>query len=439
MADDIEFMSTLIVTLPLELSGAATPYDHVLTPDGRTMGPHARAPANLLPAPAGATGEVVAVVPVQALSWHRVELPKGTLQKNMFSGAVSSPRLQSVLEGLLEDRLLDETADLHFALAPDAHAGVPTWVAVCNSAWLRAALQPLEDAKRPVARIVPEVAPGALPPTLQVIGTPEHPQLVASGEQGVTVLPLSPAALTLAQHAIHGAAPGALADAAAGAENPDDEPIIAEPAVAALAEQTLQRRVELRQSAERWLLAAQSPWDLAQFSFANSNRSRAWKRLATQLREGLQSPRWRPARWGAAVLVAVHLVGLNAWAWKEKSVLNDKRDAIRQTLTQTFPSVKVIVDAPVQMERELALLRQNSGAASGRDFEAMLSALGSAASQTPSAPVPAGLEFSAGELRIRAMSLPDTEAAAFNNQLRTLGYSARNETDRLVVRPEVAR
>jgi general secretion pathway protein L len=431
MADDIEFMSTLIVTLPLELSGAATPYDHVLTPDGRTMGPHARAPANLLPAPAGATGEVVAVVPVQALSWHRVELPKGTLQKSMFSGAGSSPRLQSVLEGLLEDRLLDETADLHFALAPDAHAGVPTWVAVCDSAWLRAALQPLEDAKRPVARIVPEVVPGASPPTLQVIGTPEHPQLVASGEQGVTVLPLSPAALALAQHIVLGATPGT--------QDQDDEPVIAEPAVAALAEQTLRRRVELRQSAERWLLAAQSSWDLAQFSFANSSRSRAWKRLAAQLREGLQSPRWRPARWGAAALVAVHLVGLNAWAWKEKSVLNDKRDAIRQTLTQTFPGVKVIVDAPVQMERELAMLRQNSGAASGRDFEAMLSALGSAASQTPSAPVPAGLEFSAGELRIRAMSLPDTEAAAFNNQLRTLGYSARNEADRLVIRPETGR
>lgn len=418
-------MSTLIVTLPLELSGAATSYDHLLTPDGRTVGRHARAPANLLPAPAGATGEVVAVVPVQALSWHRVELPKGTLQKTMLSGAGHSPRLQAVLEGLLEDKLLDETADLHFALAPDAHAGVAAWVAVCDRAWLRAALQPLEDAKRPVARIVPELAPGADPATLQVLGVPEHPQLVAAGAHGVTVLPLSAAALALAQ-------------SAAGLD--DEAPITAEPAVAALAEQTLQRRVALQQSTERWLAAAQSPWDLAQFTFTNSSRSRAWKRLATQLREGLQAPRWRPARWGLALIAVVNLLGLNAWAWKEKSALDDKRGAIRQTLTQTFPGVKVVVDAPVQMERELALLRQNSGAASGRDFEAMLGALGAAASKAaPAAPVPGTLEFSAGELRLRGMSLPDTEAPAFNAQLRTLGYAARNEGDRLVVQQEAAR
>ncbi|HSV55068.1 MAG TPA: type II secretion system protein GspL [Burkholderiaceae bacterium] len=418
-------MSTLIVLLPLELSGAATPYDHVLTPDGRAMGPHSKAPANLLPAPAGATSEVVAIVPVQALSWHQVELPKGTLQKTLLSGAGNSPRLQAVLEGLLEDRLLDETADLHFALAPDAHAGAPVWVAACDRAWLRAALQPLEDAKRPVTRIVPELAPGGTPATLQVLGTPAHPQLVACSGQGIMLLPLSTAALALAQNA-------------AGLE--DDAPIAAEPAVAALAEQVLQRRVELQQSAERWLQAAQSPWDLAQFAFTNSSRSRAWKRLAAQARDALQAPRWRPARWGLAIFVAAHLLGLNAWAWKEKSALDDKRGAIRQTLTQTFPSVKVVVDAPIQMERELALLRQNSGTASGRDLEALLGATGAAASRAAAtSPAPNALEFSAGELRLKGMSLPDAEAAAFNTQLRTLGYTARNEADRLVVQPEAGR
>lgn len=423
MAD--QSMSTLIVLLPLELSGAATPYDHVLTPDGRAMGPHSKAPANLLPAPAGAAGEVVAVVPVQALSWHQVELPKGTLQKTLLSGAGHSPRLSAVLEGLLEDRLLDETADLHLALAPDAHAGAPVWVAACDRAWLRAALQPLEDAKRPVTRIVPELAPGSVPATLQVLGTPEHPQLVACGEHGVMVLPLSSAALALAQ-------------GTAGLQ--EEAPMAAEPAVAALAEQVLQRPVQLQQSAERWLQAAQSPWDLAQFAFTNSSRSRAYKRVATQLREALQAPRWRPARWGAAVLVAAHLLGLNAWAWKEKSALADKRGAIVQTLTQTFPGVKVVVDAPIQMERELALLRQNSGTASGRDFEAMLSAMGSAASRAAAAAAaPSALEYSAGELRLKGMSLPDSEAAALNAQLRTLGYSARHESDRLVVKPEAGR
>lgn len=424
MADGIASMTTLIVTLPLELSGAATPYEHVLVTSGGVMGTHATAPANLLPLPSGATGELVAVVPVQALSWHRVALPKGTLQKKLLAGAGNSPRLQAVLEGLLEDRLLDETTDLHLALAPDAHDGAPVWVAACNRSWLRAALQPLEDAKRPVTRIVPEFAPGQPTPSLQVIGTPEHAQLVAAGEHGVVVLPLSPASLMVAQ---------------TSAELDEEAPILAEPAVAALAEEVLQRRVELQQSAQRAILASQSRWDLAQFGFVNSSRSRAWKRLATQIQEGWQAPRWRAARWGVGVVVAAHLVGLNAWAWKEKTSLDEKRAAIRQTLTATFPNVKVVVDAPVQMERELALLRQNSGAASSRDFEAMLAGMGSATSRAAAAtPAPSALEFSAGELRLKGFSLPDAQAAAVAAQLRSVGYSARNEGDRLVMKPESA-
>jgi general secretion pathway protein L len=424
MAVGIASMTTLIVTLPLELSGAATPYEHVLVTGGGAMDTHATAPANLLPLPSRATGELVAVVPVQALSWHRVELPKGTLQKKLLSGAGNSPRLQAVLEGLLEDRLLDETADLHLALAPDAHDGAPVWVAACNRSWLRAALQPLEDAKRPVTRIVPEFAPAQAPASVHVVGTPEHPQLVAASEHGVVVLPLSAASLALAQ---------------VSAELDAEAPILAEPAVAAVAEQVLQRRVELQQSAQRAMQASQSRWDLAQFAFVNSSRSRAWKRLAAQLQEGLQAPRWRAARWGVGVVVAAHLVGLNAWAWKEKSALDEKRSAIRQTLTTTFPNVKVVVDAPVQMERELALLRQNSGAASSRDFEAMLAGMGSAASRAASTtPAPSALEFTAGELRLKGFSLPDAQAAAVAAQLRSVGYSARNEGDRLVMKPEAA-
>jgi general secretion pathway protein L len=424
MADGIASMTTLIVTLPLEPSGAATPYEHVLVTSGGAMGTHATAPANLLPLPSGATGELVAVVPVQALSWHRVELPKGTLQKKLLAGAGNSPRLQAVLEGLLEDRLLDETADLHLALAPDAHDGAPMWVAACNRSWLRAALQPLEDAKRAVTRIVPEFAPGQSTPSLQVIGAAEHAQLVAVGEHGVVVLPLSPASLLVAQ---------------ASAELDDEAPVLAEPAVAALAEEVLQRRVELQQGAQRAMQASQSRWDLAQFGFVNSSRSRAWKRLATQIQEAWVAPRWRAARWGVGVVVVAHLVGLNAWAWKEKSALDEKRAAIRQTLTAAFPHVKVVVDAPVQMERELALLRQNSGAASSRDFEAMLAGMGSAASRAAAAaPAPSALEFSAGELRLKGFSLPDTQAAAVAAQLRSVGYSARNEGDRLVMKPEAA-
>ena len=46
----------------------------------------------------------MAVVPARALSWQRVQLPPGLA----LGAGQQTPRLRSVLEGLLEDRLLDD-------------------------------------------------------------------------------------------------------------------------------------------------------------------------------------------------------------------------------------------------------------------------------------------------------------------------------------------
>ncbi|HEY8356183.1 MAG TPA: type II secretion system protein GspL, partial [Ramlibacter sp.] len=70
-------MSSLIVSLPLEPATAATEWAFALSPDGRTLQDHGKAAAALLPLPRGTGAEIVALVPVQALAWHRVDLPKG--------------------------------------------------------------------------------------------------------------------------------------------------------------------------------------------------------------------------------------------------------------------------------------------------------------------------------------------------------------------------
>ncbi|BDT68953.1 hypothetical protein os1_31400 [Comamonadaceae bacterium OS-1] len=398
-------MSTLIVLLPPE--PATGMFDYVLTLDGRSAGGHDRAPAALLPR----STELVAVVPAQALSWHQVTLPKGSLKQGSLGGAIDSPRLRAVLDGLLEDRLLEEPAELHFALQPDAPADGPVWVAACNRTWLRAALAVLEAAKRPVARIVPECAPDGL--RLQVLGTPEQPQLLSTSAQGVSLLPLSAATLAMAQ-ALH------------------TEPVelVAEPAVAALAEQLSQRPVTLQQTSERWLASARGRWDLAQFDLSNSTRSRAWKGLAAQATVWLQAPQWRAARWGLGLLLLAQIVGLNAWAWKESSSLQAKRDALRTTLTQTFPGVKVVVDAPVQMAREVALLRQTAGATSARDLEAMLSTLGSS---LPPQVTATALEYAPGEARLKG--LPTGGDPAITQNLRANGYSLRTEGNLTILQP----
>ena len=406
-------MSTLIICLPLVASSAATPYDYVITPDGRVLAEHASVPLALLPAPAKG-GDVVAVVPASLLSWHAVDLPKGV--------GLGSPRLRLVLENLLEDRLLDDPGNLHLALAPGASATGPVWVAVCDKAWLRGHLQALEAGQRPITRVVPEFAPELGPLHVHAVGDTDLPRLVVTGQAvgGVLHLPLNAAAIALVP-----------------ASQPDAELVtFAEPAVAELAEQLLERKVTLLTRSERWLDATRSPWDLAQFDMANSGRARTVKRLSGVLSELLQAPGWRPARWGVGVLLGAHLLGLNAWAWKEQSAFQTRRSAVQGLLTQTFPHVRLVIDAPLQMEREVAVLRQATGATSGGDLEAMLAALGTA---TPLDRSASSVDFLAGEVKVKGLQLTAPEAASLSGQLKRLGYGARQDGDALIVKQDTAR
>ncbi len=306
-------------------------------------------------------------------------------------------------------------------------AGATVWVAACDKAWLRSAVGALEAARRPVARIVPEFAPDLAPEpqwSLVAVGTPGQASLVLTGqrpESGVTVLPLDRAGVALALQS---------------APDASDSEMAAEPAVAELAEQLLQRPVRLEQPAQRWLRAAASPWDLAQFELANSGRSRVMKRLGAYWQALRRAPQWRALRWGLGLLVLANLAGLNAWAWHERVTLEQERTQVRAALTQTFPNVRVVVDAPVQMEREVSALRQASGAASGRDLESLLAVLGAAA---PAGKSVYAIEYVAGEIRVKGLGLSAAQAADTLRTLAATGYTARADRDSLLVHQEQAR
>ena len=406
-------MSTLVIYLPQTAAEATLAYDYALTTDGDTASDHACVPPPLLPF-AARGGEVVAVVPVALLSWHSVDLPKGI--------GVGSARLRPVLEGLLEDRLLDDAAQMHLAVAPASSAGSGSvWVAACDKAWLRRHLQALEAAGRRVGRVVPEFAPDIGPLRLHAISCASLPQLImiGGGTQGVIRLPLTPAALSL------------VPDASAG----ENVLVFSEPAVAELAQQLLQRKLSLITWPQRLLEAARSPWDLAQSDLASSHRLRTVKHLTALGRKLLQSPAGRPVRWGLALLLIVNLVGLNVWSWQVQSTVQMRRVALAATLTQTFPQVKLVVDAPLQMERELALLRQASGAATNRDLEPILAALGSVARADLSL---GAIEFMAGEARFKGLQLQVPEATDISEKLQRLGYAARQEGDTYFVKQVAA-
>ena len=395
-------MATLILTLPRTGLQAGSVVDYVLSPDGLAVGTASSAPLALLPsAGTGRVTETLLLVDAAQLSWHRVQLPKGA--------AANSARLRAVLEGLLEDQLLDDPATLHFALAPGAAKDASTWVAVCDKAWLRNGLQAFEAAGITVARIVPELVPDALADASQSAGAGSlyaidnagQPLLLHASASGVTPWPLQASTVALLQW-------------------PQDAPLRAEPAVAALAEQLFGRSVQLHSRAERALAACQSDWDLAQLDLVNNQRSRSLKRLGGAARTLLQAPRWRAARWSLLALIAVNLLGLNVRAGAERAALQAQRKAIDTVLTGTFPATQVVVDAPVQMQRAVAALQQNTGALGMRDFETLLGAWAHAA---PTAPAPSGIDFANGELHLHGVALAGPALAEATQALKAQGYT----------------
>ena len=115
------------------------------------------------------------------------------------------------------------------------------------------------------------------------------------------------------------------------------------------------------------------------------------------------------------------------------NIPTDEAQVILDAYFEAFPNVKVVVDAPVQMEREVAGLRQAAGATSGRDLEAMLAAL--AASLPPQRAIGA-LDYANGELRVRGLALAAEDVRNVAAAMKARGYNAALSGDVLVVTAE---
>ncbi len=403
-------MRTLIIQLPPGLPSPSTVYAHARVEAEPASRPLALqwAAAALLPAH-DRQSETVALVPAVALSWHRVELPAGLNKQPQ--------RLQAALQGLLEDRLLDDPEQVHLALQPDWANTPRPWVAVCDRAWLSAHLQALEQAGLPVHRIVPELSPGApgSPVQISALGDTDTGWLwVCHPERGVWGQPWT--ALRQAGLATH---------ERLGLSEPEQvsASLLAEPAAVAFATELLGSGVRLMPPAQHWLAAVASDWDLAQFELRANARSRqlkSWQRTASHL---WHSPAWRPARWGLWLLLAAQLVGLNAWAWKTRADWQVQQNSWAQMLRETFPQTPLVVDAPLQMAQQVERLRQGSGQLGAGDLEAMLAALGQALPNGLAAP--RQWSFQTGQMRLQDFQPDAAQQQALQQSLSALGYTLR--------------
>lgn len=424
-------MSVLVVLIPAQRAAGAGPspaaepgsqtpaavvlheeWDWVLSADGAAVSARGRGRAATLPA----ADSLVLVVDAAALAWHRVELPR-----------VAATRLRAALEGVLEEALLEEPAQTHLALEPGATPGQRAWAAALRRDLLTVALAALEAAGRDPDRVVPAWMPG--PARQGHFSAPERAEgqvrLAWSGPDGAVVLPLRGAGA----RALVGGDSGFGTAAAAGAGG-NAQPVgwSTTPAAAAAAERWLGAPVPLVDEAEFALRAAVSGWELRQFDLAP--RRRGW-RLAAAWWRAWRGPVWRPVRVGLACLVAVQVLGLNAWAWQQQRVIAERQQAQQALLKSAHPQVRAVLDAPLQMQRETATLRARAGQAGEADLEAALAA---AAQAWPQGVPPAqSLRFEPGRLVLAVGAWTDAQQRDFRERLRPMGWAVDGAAGRLTL------
>jgi general secretion pathway protein L len=404
-------MPTLILYL-----NATPEFDYVLQRDDLQTVTHGRAAPALMPAAARGTG-VVAVLPAHALSWHAVNMPD-KVAASVLTTRADPMRARAVLSGAMEEQLLDDAANLHFAAFPGPATGAALWVAVCERDWLRNALAALEAAGYEVARIVAECEPvdAGANPLAYFSAAAERTQVALCTASGVMLVPFGATAVSLIQS--HG-----------------EVEMWAQPAVMGEVEAAFGVPMQAQSLQQAMLRAAQSTRNLAQLEFSPSKRGRAMKRIGGAWQTLLHAPQWRPVRWGLLALLVSQVVALNAAAYRQQSLLAQKRGSIEAVLRQTFPNIPVIVDAPVQMQREVGALAQSRGAADV-DVARLLTAAGSALGNAKAL---SAVDLSASELRLKANGLSDTDAAAVTTAIGAQGWQARLQGDQLVLQRKEAR
>jgi len=376
---------------------------YALSPDGLLLESHGQCAAALLPK----AETIVAVLADADVSWHRITLPKAP-----------AARMRTALVGVLEEHVLEDADQMHFAVAPEATPGQPTWIAAMDHGWLRAELAALEKANVFVDRVVPNAWPDD-PPGGHFAETESHDN--GGSEDGISLTWSHPDGVACLR--LH----GGLARTLVPAPTPHGMRWSATPGAAAAAERWLGTPVNVMPPAQRLLQAARTLWNLRQFTLARRNRGTralrdSWKQFL--------SPAWRPVRVGLAALVIAQIVGINLWSWNLKAAINAKREAAIGIVKSTFPRVpenSIRLDPGLVMQRETDLLRLRAGRPGDTDFEPMLQA--AAAAWPADQPPVENMKYENGKLTLATVGWKEPQLEQFKSRLRPLGWKAESTND----------
>ncbi|WP_454736795.1 type II secretion system protein GspL [Cupriavidus necator] len=369
-------------------------------------------------------------------------------------------RLKQALPNLIEDALATDAQPCHIGVGPALDDGVPVrgprgprrrLLMVADRAWLRAVLDAFAEHRHRRRHVlaaqlcVPLTAPAEISPepSLGPAGesaapetTPEQPATLvveaAAGAFAQTDELLDPAAVAASRaapapahqwqltvrtgaHAGYGLLLGDDALAAWQALAPAgtwyaDAEAAAEAPVPDLGQAA-------RTSWRLWVEGAQAclrepALDLAQFEFAQGRADR-WNLLA-----------WRVPLALLAGILLVQILGMNTHWLLLRREQQRLEAAQLQTLRSTFPQIPTVLDAPLQMRRQVEQLRIASGRSTPEDFLPLADRFAQAARRLP----PDALQALEYRGRMLVVTLkPGTDTAGLRGAARQAGLQMEED------------
>lgn len=385
-----------------------------------------------------ASSTVVSFVAVGAKGAESGETPIALLPKasavdlvfdtsDVFVAAVDAPRmpeakLRLALPNLLEERLLSDPADCHFAFTPQARSGTATTiasapklpVAVIDRGLLTNALDALSEAGyRPRAAyseiyVVPAPAAGVLSVRLDrgrgIARSAKHDGFAFEFDGASVPAPLLLAVRQLGIKRVH-------------AYGRDAGRLVQFAEQLGVAVDASQREIDLA--------ATDTAVNLLQGAFAPGG-----------LLGSLSLPKLTTAKlkvpliW-SGVAAATFIVGMNAYWLKLEAEAKSLRMQMETAFRSAFPEASAVVDPVLQTQRQLGALRARAGIASADDFSVLNAQTAQLLSLAPIGSV-AGIEYREGALRVKFK--PGTaDNPALQNTLRAqaiqIGLNLRFEAD----------
>ncbi|MGH8728375.1 MAG: type II secretion system protein GspL [Burkholderiales bacterium] len=313
--------------------------------------------------------ETILIAPATRVLLTEAKLPKGNRQQ-----------LRQALPFAVEDKITADPETIHVAMGAARADGV-TPLAVIDKQWLRSVLDALAEAQITPRRMEVETLVPAIEPDTWTVVWSGHEGFVRTGRASGLAL--------------------------AGNQSPPLELRLA------LREENAPREIVVRPERElpdvaRWAselgvaVVAGRHWD---FSEA---RNETLNLLQGEFGRGNGGiAKLKPVFILAGVIVALQFA-LTIYDWATLR-MEAKRltGAIEKTFRDTFPETKTIVDAPLQMERNVAALRRSSGQVESSDFFPLLAAASRSLNTTGSL---RAIQYEQQKLKLD-VKLPESQAA----------------------------